>query len=97
MYYMFDYLILFIMFMTGLFVFVSMRKHLLITLLSLEYLVLSIYMCLMYYMMLYFGDFYMILLFLSLSVCEGVLGLSVLVGLIRCHGNDLLSSLFIKW
>nr|QDI93345.1 NADH dehydrogenase subunit 4L [Quercophylus gonoporospinus] len=87
-----------IMFLTGIFVFCSMRKHLLVTLLSLEYLVLCIYMYFMFFIMNYFGDMYLILIFLTFSVCEGVLGLSSLVSLIRCHGNDYINSLFVvKW
>nr|QDI93358.1 NADH dehydrogenase subunit 4L [Rubeospineus bicorniger]QDI93371.1 NADH dehydrogenase subunit 4L [Rubeospineus bicorniger] len=93
-----DFLFLTFMFLTGIFVFCSMRKHLLVTLLSLEYLVLCIYMYFVFFIMNYFGDMYLILIFLTFSVCEGVLGLSVLVGLIRCHGNDHVNSLFlVKW
>nr|QDI93423.1 NADH dehydrogenase subunit 4L [Pygovepres vaccinicola] len=96
--YNFNYFSLVIMFLTGIFVFCSMRKHLLVTLLSLEYLVLCIYMYFMFFIMNYIGDMYLILIFLTFSVCEGVLGLSVLVGLIRCHGNDHVNSLFLlKW
>nr|QDI93761.1 NADH dehydrogenase subunit 4L [Rubellomiris bispinosus] len=96
--YNFDFFSFIIMFFTGIFIFCSMRKHLLITLLSLEYLVLCIYMYFMIFIMSYVGDMYMVLIFLTFSVCEGVLGLSVLVGLVRCHGNDHINSLFlIKW
>nr|QDI93397.1 NADH dehydrogenase subunit 4L [Insulaphylus sp. ph6] len=96
--YMLEYIFLLVMFLSGVFVFCSMRKHLLVTLLSLEYLVLCIYMYFMFFVMGYVGDMYLVLVFLTFSVCEGVLGLSVLVNLIRCHGNDHVNSLFfIKW
>nr|UPL66059.1 NADH dehydrogenase subunit 4L [Cyrtorhinus sp.] len=87
------YFVLF-MFFTGLLVFCSMRKHLLLSLLSLEYMVLFVYVLIIFYINLYPGDMYMILLYLTFSVCEGVLGLSILVSMIRCHGNDQISSLF---
>nr|YP_010591424.1 NADH dehydrogenase subunit 4L [Stethoconus japonicus]UFQ24463.1 NADH dehydrogenase subunit 4L [Stethoconus japonicus] len=78
----------FFIFITGLFVFCSMRKHLLLTLLGLEYLVLCIYMGMSYFLVYLYGDMYLIMIFLCFSVCEGVLGLSLLVTLIRSYGND---------
>nr|QDI93774.1 NADH dehydrogenase subunit 4L [Tuxedo flavicollis]QDI93981.1 NADH dehydrogenase subunit 4L [Tuxedo flavicollis]QDI94020.1 NADH dehydrogenase subunit 4L [Tuxedo flavicollis]QDI94033.1 NADH dehydrogenase subunit 4L [Tuxedo flavicollis]QDI94072.1 NADH dehydrogenase subunit 4L [Tuxedo susansolomonae] len=96
--YSLDFSFLFFMFLTGLFTFVSLRKHLLVTLLSLEYLVLCVYLYIIYFVVFYSGEVYVILMFLTFSVCEGVLGLSILVGLIRCHGNDQVNSLFLlKW
>nr|QDI93903.1 NADH dehydrogenase subunit 4L [Tuxedo drakei] len=89
---------LFFMFLTGILTFTSLRKHLLITLLSLEYLVLCVYLYMIYFVISYVGDVYIILMFLTFSVCEGVLGLSILVGLIRSHGNDHINSLSsLKW
>lgn len=40
-----------------------------------------------------FSESYMILIFLTFRVCEGVAGLSILVIIIRSHGNDHLSSI----
>lgn len=68
--------------------FISKRKHLLATLLRLEGLMLII-----------FSLFYLIscslmrvmsfsLVFLSFTACEGALGLSLLVSLVRTHGGD---------
>nr|QDI93800.1 NADH dehydrogenase subunit 4L [Tuxedo cruralis] len=94
----FELFCMYFMFLTGILAFVSLRKHLLITLLSLEYLVLCVYLYMVYFVIYYAGDVYIILMFLAFSVCEGVLGLSILVGLIRCHGNDQVNSLFpMKW
>nr|QDI93864.1 NADH dehydrogenase subunit 4L [Tuxedo nicholi] len=96
--YLFDFSSLFVMVLTGLLIFVSLRKHLLITLLSLEYLVLCLFLYIVYFVIFYIGDVYIIMMFLTFSVCEGVLGLSILVGLIRCHGNDQVNSLFpLSW
>nr|YP_009692474.1 NADH dehydrogenase subunit 4L [Limnogonus poissoni]QEH58886.1 NADH dehydrogenase subunit 4L [Limnogonus poissoni]QEH58900.1 NADH dehydrogenase subunit 4L [Limnogonus poissoni]QEH58927.1 NADH dehydrogenase subunit 4L [Limnogonus poissoni] len=76
------------MFICGLFIFCSLRKHLLLTLLSLEYLVIVIFFCFFYFLFFYGGEFNFVILFLTFSVCEGVLGLSILVSMIRSHGND---------
>nr|QDI94046.1 NADH dehydrogenase subunit 4L [Tuxedo sp. ph57] len=96
--YSFDFSFLFVMVLTGLLTFVSLRKHLLVTLLSLEYLVLCLFLYIIYFVIFYIGDIYIVMVFLTFSVCEGVLGLSILVGLIRCHGNDQVNSLFpLSW
>nr|UPL65968.1 NADH dehydrogenase subunit 4L [Hyalopeplus sp.] len=91
------YFVFFFMFFSGLLVFCSMRKHLLLTLLSLEYLVLFIYLLFILFFMNYLGNMYLIMIFLTFSVCEGVLGLSILVSMIRSYGNDQVNSLFILW
>nr|YP_009692460.1 NADH dehydrogenase subunit 4L [Limnogonus hypoleucus]QEH58872.1 NADH dehydrogenase subunit 4L [Limnogonus hypoleucus] len=83
-----SYLIFWYMFICGLFIFFSLRKHLLLTLLSLEYLVVIIFFCFFYFLCFYGGEFNFVIVFLTFSVCEGVLGLSILVSMIRSHGND---------
>nr|YP_009643411.1 NADH dehydrogenase subunit 4L [Physopelta slanbuschii]APO08828.1 NADH dehydrogenase subunit 4L [Physopelta slanbuschii] len=83
----------FFMFLSGLFVFCSMYKHLLLTLFGLEYLVLLLYLMIYYYLLELGSDLFFVLVFLVFSVCEGSLGLGVLVNMIRSHGNDYLSSL----
>nr|QUE26649.1 NADH dehydrogenase subunit 4L [Ilythea japonica] len=81
-----------ILFIMGMFVFVSNRKHLLSMLLSLEYLVLVMfYMLFMYLSILNYESFFS-MMFLTFSVCEGGLGLSILVSMIRTHGNDYFQS-----
>nr|QCI09231.1 NADH dehydrogenase subunit 4L [Acanthocoris sp. FS-2019] len=81
------------MFFSGLLVFSSSRKHLLISLFSLEYLVLVIFLSLFLFLVKFEFELFFILIFLSFSVCEGALGLGVLVSMVRSHGNDLLSSM----
>nr|YP_010946280.1 NADH dehydrogenase subunit 4L [Allacta hainanensis]WGO56998.1 NADH dehydrogenase subunit 4L [Allacta hainanensis] len=83
---------LYFMFLCGIWVFCSNRKHLIIMLLSLEFIVLVLYLVLYYFM--YFFDFelFFLVMFLTFSVCEGALGLSILVSMIRSCGNDYLSS-----
>lgn len=86
-----------LIFMTGLVVFSLKRKHLLLILLSLEFLVLSIYLNLFIYLRYLFNDFFFSIVFLTFRVCEGALGLSILVSLIRTHGNDYFQSFNILW
>nr|UPL65801.1 NADH dehydrogenase subunit 4L [Megalotomus sp.] len=86
------YMLLF-MFFIGVLTFSLARKHLLLTLFSLEFLVLVLFLSLFMYLFIFEYEFYFMLLFLTFSVCEGALGLGVLVNMIRGHGNDLLSSL----
>nr|YP_009050249.1 NADH dehydrogenase subunit 4L [Lygus hesperus]AHA82389.1 NADH dehydrogenase subunit 4L [Lygus hesperus]ANT45832.1 NADH dehydrogenase subunit 4L [Lygus pratensis] len=89
---------LFFMFISGLIIFCSMRKHMLLTLLSLEYIVLCVYIFMITFVLDFLGDMYLILVFLTFSVCEGVLGLSILVTIIRSYGNDQVNTLFMfKW
>nr|QHZ87486.1 NADH dehydrogenase subunit 4L [Coeliccia cyanomelas] len=75
-------------FFSGLFSFVVKRKHLLSTLLSLEFLVLSLYFYMFYMLICNFYDLSFLMYFLTFSVCEGALGLSILVSMIRSHGVD---------
>nr|YP_010463249.1 NADH dehydrogenase subunit 4L [Iphicrates gressitti]UUJ37773.1 NADH dehydrogenase subunit 4L [Iphicrates gressitti] len=85
------------MFFSGLVVFCLLHKHLIVMLFSLEYLIVVLF--LMFYMfLLMFGfEMYYLLIFLVFSVCEGALGLGMLVNMIRSHGNDLLSGSLILW
>nr|WDA94006.1 NADH dehydrogenase subunit 4L [Apotropina sp.] len=76
------------MLMMGLFMFISSRKHLLSMLLSLEFIVLILFFLLFIYLNLLGYENYFSMMFLTFSVCEGALGLSILVSLIRTHGND---------
>nr|YP_011010429.1 NADH dehydrogenase subunit 4L [Metrocoris tenuicornis]WPW47044.1 NADH dehydrogenase subunit 4L [Metrocoris tenuicornis] len=81
------------MYICGMVILCSLRKHLLLTLLSLEYLVIVIFSSFFIFLNFYLGEFNLIIIFLTFSVCEGVLGLSILVSMIRCHGNDNLMNL----
>nr|UFZ13160.1 NADH dehydrogenase subunit 4L [Ctenochauliodes sagittiformis] len=81
-----------IMFMSGLWVFVSNRKHLLLMLLSLEFMVISLFMFLIIFLLMFNYEAYFSMVFLTFSVCEGALGLGILVSMIRTHGNDYFSS-----
>nr|YP_010222650.1 NADH dehydrogenase subunit 4L [Sastragala esakii]UCC46113.1 NADH dehydrogenase subunit 4L [Sastragala esakii] len=86
--------LLLIMFMIcSVVIFCSTRRHILLSLLSLEFMVLSTYF-IMFMTMLFYGlELYFVLIFLVFTVCEGALGLSLLVMLVRNQGNDYLSSM----
>nr|WNH42479.1 NADH dehydrogenase subunit 4L [Neoperla benti] len=77
-----------VMFVSGAWVFASKRKHLLLTLLSLEFMVLSLFVFLFIFLNSLQYELFFSMVFLTFSVCEGALGLSILVSMIRTHGND---------
>nr|YP_010946930.1 NADH dehydrogenase subunit 4L [Symploce maxima]WGO57687.1 NADH dehydrogenase subunit 4L [Symploce maxima] len=79
---------IFISFFCGIWVFSSNRKHLLVTLLSLEFIVLMLYIILYNYLNSFNYELFFSMVFLTFSVCEGALGLSILVSMIRSYGND---------
>nr|AYR05120.1 NADH dehydrogenase subunit 4L [Coleoptera sp. ACP-2013] len=85
------------MYFCGLIVFSLKRKHLLLMLLSLEYIVLALYWNLFIYLSAFNLEYYFCMVFITMSVCEGVLGLSILVSLIRTHGNDYFQTFSILW
>nr|AWV83922.1 NADH dehydrogenase subunit 4L [Tettigades lacertosa] len=69
------------------------RKHVMLSLLSLEFIILSLFCVFSIIVVNLISESYMMLMFLTFSVCEGVVGLSILVMMIRSHGNDHLSSM----
>nr|YP_010489365.1 NADH dehydrogenase subunit 4L [Lauridromia dehaani]UWM10777.1 ND4L [Lauridromia dehaani] len=82
----------FLMIMCGLWSFISYHKHLLNSLLSLEFMMLGIFWLMHIYMNGVGSECYFALFFLTLAACEGALGLSLLVLIVRTHGNDCFSS-----
>nr|UZH35957.1 NADH dehydrogenase subunit 4L [Phlugiolopsis punctata] len=82
------WIVVILVFMSGVWVFCSNRKHLLATLLSLEFVILSLFLLLFMYLNMYTFELFFSMVFLTFSVCEGALGLSILVSMIRTHGND---------
>nr|YP_009295398.1 NADH dehydrogenase subunit 4L [Reticulitermes flaviceps]YP_010352215.1 NADH dehydrogenase subunit 4L [Reticulitermes affinis]YP_010352267.1 NADH dehydrogenase subunit 4L [Reticulitermes parvus]AMX23102.1 NADH dehydrogenase subunit 4L [Reticulitermes sp. A TB-2016]QFP98689.1 NADH dehydrogenase subunit 4L [Reticulitermes periflaviceps]AOI20230.1 NADH dehydrogenase subunit 4L [Reticulitermes flaviceps]UOL50309.1 NADH dehydrogenase subunit 4L [Reticulitermes affinis]UOL50361.1 NADH dehydrogen len=81
-------LYLFVLYFCGIWSFSSSRKHLLVTLLSLEFIVLVLYLSVYFYLCGLNYSLFFVVYFLVFSVCEGSLGLSILVSMIRSHGND---------
>nr|WLW10971.1 NADH dehydrogenase subunit 4L [Arboridia sp. 1 NZ-2023a] len=83
------------MFMLSILSLIFIRKHILLCLISLEMIVLSLLMLILFYCLMFNYSFYIYLIMMTFYVCEGVLGLSVLVYMIRCHGNDYMNSMFL--
>nr|AOY39652.1 NADH dehydrogenase subunit 4L [Scolytinae sp. BMNH 1040052] len=84
-YYFFFWLIF-----SGLFVFVIKFSHFLVMLLSMEVVVLGLYMLMFIYFSQGVTDYFISMFYLSMSVCEGALGLSLLVLVIRVYGGDMI-------
>nr|WIL79857.1 NADH dehydrogenase subunit 4L [Tillus nitidus] len=91
------YLVYIMLFILGSLSFSMKRKHLLLMLLSLEFLVLSLFLGMFFMYSMYDYESYFSLIFISFSVCEGALGLSLLVFMIRTHGNDYFQTFSILW
>nr|YP_009573030.1 NADH dehydrogenase subunit 4L [Podagricomela nigricollis]QBF44007.1 NADH dehydrogenase subunit 4L [Podagricomela nigricollis] len=91
------YLLLFSMFLAGILSFTLNRKHLLMMLLSLEFIVISLYLSMFMYLSLMNYEYFFSMIFLTMSVCEGALGLSVLILLVRVHGNDYIMTFSSLW
>lgn len=81
------------MFFRGILRLVLRRKHLLLVLLSLEFIILSLFLMLINYFRINYLEAFISIVFLTFRVCEGALGLSLLVSLIRTHGNDYIKRL----
>nr|AXS66617.1 NADH dehydrogenase subunit 4L [Cucujoidea sp. 45 KM-2017] len=90
------YLSLF-MYLIGMIMFCIKRNNLLLMLLSLEFIVLSLYFMIFLYLKTMLYSYFFSMLFLSFSVCEGALGLSVLVSMIRLVGNDYIMLFSMLW
>nr|YP_010411426.1 NADH dehydrogenase subunit 4L [Coraebus cloueti]URN73072.1 NADH dehydrogenase subunit 4L [Coraebus cloueti] len=88
---MLDYLGLY-MGVVGLSVFVSKRKHFLVMLMSLEFVVLALFFLIMISCQSMSYENYFSMIYMTMSVCEGALGLSILVMMVRTHGNDYFQS-----
>ena len=85
------------MYIVGLIVFCIICKHFLIMLLRLEFIIMSLLLGLFFILIYYNYEMYFLIIFIILVVREGVLGLSVLVSIIRTHGNDYFRRFNILW
>lgn len=83
-----NWLLIFYLFFIGSVSFILIRKHLLSILLSLEFIVLSLFFIILYFLRFLNFELYFCIFFLIFRVCEGALGISLIVLIIRSHGND---------
>lgn len=88
---------LIIIFIRGGISFSIKRKHLLLILLSLEFIVVSLFFGLIIFLKYILIENFFVLIFIRFRVCEGALGLSLLVLIIRMYGNDYFQIFNILW
>lgn len=79
-------------FLVGTWIYISKRKHLINILISLEYIVLATFLLIILITFTIGLETYIRLIFLVASVCEGSLGVGIIVGIVRSHGSDYISS-----
>nr|YP_003331298.1 NADH dehydrogenase subunit 4L [Chauliognathus opacus]ACM45020.1 NADH dehydrogenase subunit 4L [Chauliognathus opacus] len=86
-----------LIFFVGLYMFCLKCVHLLLMLMSLELIVVSLYLGLLNFLVFNMNEYYFLLVFLTMSVCESTLGLSILVSLIRSYGSDFFQIFNVLW
>nr|ARO34915.1 NADH dehydrogenase subunit 4L [Phylloecus linearis] len=95
---MFIYLYMLILLIITLMIFMKFNKHMLLVLMSLEFFVVSMFFMWFFYFNLMGLNQFISLYYLIFSVCESVLGLTVMVLIMRGEGNDYFNSLsLLKW
>nr|YP_010827543.1 NADH dehydrogenase subunit 4L [Sinocentrus brevicornis]WFD60962.1 NADH dehydrogenase subunit 4L [Sinocentrus brevicornis] len=78
----------------GIFSMVLVRKHVFLCLISLEFIIVYLFIFIYIYSLLFCSSLYVYMIVMVFYVCEGVLGLSLIVLMIRCHSNDYLNSIY---
>nr|YP_009706296.1 NADH dehydrogenase subunit 4L [Cyclommatus strigiceps vitalisi]ASF90509.1 NADH dehydrogenase subunit 4L [Cyclommatus strigiceps vitalisi] len=91
------YYIFMMSFIMGLLSFCLKRKYLLVMLLSLEFVVISMFLGIFNFMGLFNWEFFFSLIFLTMCVCEGAIGLALVVLLIRVYGDNYFQSFSLLW
>jgi NADH-ubiquinone oxidoreductase chain 4L len=79
----------------GILVFSSKRKHLLATLLRLEFMVLGVFLC--FFVFLNYSVYFYSLVYLTFTACEGALGLTILIRMARTRGGDYFRSFSLNY
>nr|AYQ18966.1 NADH dehydrogenase subunit 4L [Discolomatidae sp. 3 ACP-2013] len=90
------YMLMFMFFFSILF-FSLNHVHLLVSLMSIEFLMLTLFLSLCMYLNMNLMEFYFSMIYLTIMVCESVLGLSILVSMVRLSGNDYMKSFNLLW
>lgn len=75
----------------GIWGFITYNKHILNSLLRLEFIILGVFWLIRIQLTLVGREIYFSLFFLTLAACEGSLGLTMLILVVRSHGNDVFS------
>lgn len=92
-----EFLLFIFSYFSGLLSFLLKYNHLLLLLLSLEFIIVSLYFGIFLYLRFICYEYFFVIIFLILRVTEGVLGLRILVIIIRSHGNDYFLSFTFLW
>lgn len=77
-----------VMIFCGVWGFITYNKHILNSLLRLEFMILGVFWLIRSQLTLVGREIYFSLFFLTLAACEGSLGLTILILVVRRHGND---------
>nr|YP_010400419.1 NADH dehydrogenase subunit 4L [Cotesia flavipes]UQS76148.1 NADH dehydrogenase subunit 4L [Cotesia flavipes] len=77
-----------ILFLISTLMYSSFYKHLLMAMISLEFMILNLSMFLYFYMNFLKLNIYFMSFFWTISVCESIMGLTILVFMVRKLGND---------
>nr|AHA52580.1 NADH dehydrogenase subunit 4L [Triraphis sp. QL-2013] len=78
----------FLMFFSSCYMFSFFYKHILLNLINMEFMMINL-MSMMYLIMNMMNmNIFFLSFFLAISICEGVLGLSIMVYMVRLTGND---------
>lgn len=75
-------------FIRSCFIFSYFYKHILLTLIRLEFIIINIIYNIYFTILINEINLFFIAIFLAIAVCERVLGLSLLIHLVRLSGND---------
>nr|UVV36471.1 NADH dehydrogenase subunit 4L [Tettigometridae sp.] len=78
-------------FLSGLLSLIFSRKHYLMCLLSLEMILMSIFFIIYFFFFSFVYEYFFLIIFLIIGLCDGVLGLSLIVYVVRSIGNDYLN------
>lgn len=84
-----------LIFYFGIVLFFTLKKHILLMLLTLEFISLVILIILINFLTIYIYDTRIIIYFIIIIVCEAVIGLVLLTLIVRTHGSDYSKSSFI--
>lgn len=91
------YLSLYI-FIISCFIFSYYYNYLLLTIIRLEFIMVTLFYNIFIIINILENNLYRIIFFLRIGVCEGALGLSLIVLIVRSYGNDYINSLrLLKW
>nr|YP_010564711.1 NADH dehydrogenase subunit 4L [Nymphon australe]UZA61088.1 NADH dehydrogenase subunit 4L [Nymphon australe] len=88
---------IYISFLFSCYAFLSIRSNLLIMVISLELMVLMVYWSMTLILSMDSMDYFLSLYFLSVTVCDSAVALTLLINIVRLHGSDkikMISSIF---